>query len=106
MMKTYFVVNRNDRSRTGYFQSNILLTDGAILSVRGEGLYSVIGYSDKPIKFGKIICPDYIQTSDMLNSFEQEWTLFSPVEVKSAEDIIAVYKAAISARLVSCVCIG
>ena len=105
-MKTYFVVNRNDKSKIGYFQSNLLLTDGAILSVRGEGLYSVIGYSDKPIRFGKFICPDYIQTSDMLNTFEQEWTLFSPVEVKSAEDIIAVYKAAINARLVSCVCIG
>lgn len=106
IMKTYFVVNRADRSKIGFFQSNLLLTDGAILSVRGEGLYTVIAYADRPIKFGDFLCPDYIQTKDMLDSFEQEWTLFSPVEVKSAEDIIAVYKAAINARLVSCVCIG
>lgn len=104
---TYFVINRSDKSKIGFFQSNLLLTDGAIISVRGEGVYSIIGYADKPIKFGDFICPDYIQTSDMLNSsFEQEWTLFSPVEVESAESLIAVYKAAISARLVSCVCIG
>ncbi len=105
-MKTYFVVNRNDRSKIGYFQSNLLLTDGAILSVRGEGIYSVIAYADKPIRFGNFLCPDYIQTKDMLNSHEQEWTLFSPVEIKSAESLIAVYKTAINTRLVSCVCIG
>ena len=105
-MKTYFVVNRSDKSKIGFFQSNLLLTDGAILSVRGEGVYSIIGYADKPIKFGDFICPDYIQTNDMLNSFEQEWTLFSPVEVSDAESLIAVYKTAINARLVSCVCIG
>lgn len=105
-MKTYFVVNRNDKSKIGYFQSNLLLTDGAILSVRGEGLFTVIAYADGPIKFGNLICPDYIQTSDMLNTFEQEWTLFSPVEVESAESLIAVYKTAISTRLVSCVCVG
>lgn len=106
-MKTYFVVNRNDKSKIGYFQSNLLLTDGAILSVRGEGLYSVIGYSDKPIRFGKLLCPDYIQTSDMLNNtLEQEWTLFSPVEAESTESLIAVYKTAINTRLVSCVCVG
>ena len=105
-MKTYCVVNRADRSKIGDFQSNLLLTDGAILSVRGEGIYSLIGYSDKPIRFGKIICPDYIQTSDMLNTFEQEWTLFSPVEIESAEELIAVYKTVINTRLVSCICIG
>ena len=105
-MKTYFVVNRADRSKIGDFQSNLLLTDGAILSVRGEGIYSLIGYSDKPIRFGKIICPDYIQTSDMLNTFEQEWTLFSPVEIESAEELIAVSKTVINTRLVSCICIG
>lgn len=103
---TYFVINRTDRSKIGFFQSNLLLTDGAIVSVRGEGIYSIIGYADKPIKFGDFICPDYIQTSGMLNSFEQEWTLFRPVEVSDAESLIAVYKMAISARLVSCVCIG
>lgn len=105
-MKTYFVVNRNDRSKIGFFQSNLLLTDGAILSVRGEGLYAIIGYADKSIRFGSYLCPDYIQTKDMLDSFEQEWTLFSPVEIKDPESLIAIYKTAISARLVSCVCIG
>ena len=105
-MKTYFVINRNDRSKIGYFQSNLLLTDGAILSVRGEGLFTVIAYADRSIKFGNFLCPDYIQTKDMLDSFEQEWTLFSPVEIKSAENLIAVYKAAINTRLVSCVCVG